>query len=94
MAILIDETKRVLVQGITGREGQARTRLMRDYGTKVVGGVTPGKGGQSVAETFNRSSIAPACIGFSFEQLEHPAELLREGRDARAVLRKKMGVGS
>lgn len=48
MAILIDETKRVLVQGITGREGQARTRLMLDYGTKVVGGVTPGKGGQDV----------------------------------------------
>jgi succinyl-CoA synthetase alpha subunit len=48
VAILIDETKRVLVQGITGREGQARTRLMLDYGTKVVGGVTPGKGGQDV----------------------------------------------
>ena len=48
MAILIDETKRVLVQGITGREGQARTRLMLDYGTRVVGGVTPGKGGQDV----------------------------------------------
>src|SRR5436189_6083011 len=48
MAILIDETKRVLVQGITGREGQARTRLMREYGTKVAAGVTPGKGGQTV----------------------------------------------
>jgi succinyl-CoA synthetase alpha subunit len=48
MAILVDETKRVLVQGITGREGQARTRLMREYGTNVVAGVTPGKGGQSV----------------------------------------------
>src|SRR2546430_2451196 len=48
MAILIDEKKRVLVQGITGREGQARTRLMREYGTNVVAGVTPGKGGQSV----------------------------------------------
>ena len=91
MAILIDETKRVLVQGITGREGQARTRLMREYGTKVVGGVTPGKGGQSVAETFNRSSIARASIVFSFQQLEHPAELLQEGRDTRAVLRKKIG---
>src|SRR5918912_80686 len=48
MAILIDETKRVLVQGITGREGQARTRLMRDYGTNVVAGVTPGKAAQTV----------------------------------------------
>lgn len=48
MAILIDRSKRVLVQGMTGREGQARTRLMLDYGTRVVGGVTPGKGGAEV----------------------------------------------
>src|SRR5216110_1791880 len=48
MAILIDETKRVLVQGITGREGRTRTKLMREYGTNVVAGVTPGKGGQTV----------------------------------------------
>src|SRR5881296_545721 len=48
MAILIDERKRVLVQGITGREGKARTRLMREYGTNVVAGVTPGKGGENV----------------------------------------------
>jgi succinyl-CoA synthetase alpha subunit len=46
MAIIIDETKRVLIQGITGREGQARARLMLGYGTNVVAGVTPGKGGQ------------------------------------------------
>ncbi len=48
MAILIDETSRVVVQGITGREGMARTKLMKDYGTKVVAGVTPGKAGQEV----------------------------------------------
>lgn len=48
MAILIDEKKRVLVQGITGREGRARTRLMIDYGTRVVAGCTPGKLGQEV----------------------------------------------
>ena len=48
MAILIDETKKVLVQGITGREGQARTKLMVEYGTNVVAGSTPGKGGQEV----------------------------------------------
>ena len=47
MSILIDQTKRVLVQGITGREGLARARLMLDYGTRVVGGVTPGKGGST-----------------------------------------------
>ena len=48
MAILIDETKRVIVQGITGREGRARARLMKEYGTQIVGGVTPGRGGQEV----------------------------------------------
>jgi succinyl-CoA synthetase alpha subunit len=48
MAILIDETKRVLVQGITGREGAARTKLMVEYGTHVVAGVTPGRGGGDV----------------------------------------------
>jgi succinyl-CoA synthetase alpha subunit len=48
MSILIDETKRVLVQGITGREGIARTRLMKEYGTKVVAGCTPGRGGEDV----------------------------------------------
>lgn len=48
MAILIDENKRVIVQGITGREGMARTKLMREFGTTVVAGCTPGKGGQEV----------------------------------------------
>ena len=48
MAILIDEKTRVVVQGITGREGQARAKLMIDYGTNVVAGCTPGKGGDEV----------------------------------------------
>src|SRR3979409_2171495 len=65
MAILIDETKRVLVQGITGREGQARTRLMREYGTNVVAGVTPGKGGQTVlgVPVFNTPQDAGKGLG-------------------------------
>src|SRR5881296_737370 len=65
MAILIDETKRVLVQGITGREGRARTRLMREYGTNVVAGVTPGKGGQSVlgVPVFNTPQEAVNSLG-------------------------------
>src|SRR3984893_16924196 len=65
MAILIDETKRVLVQGITGREGQARTRLMREYGTNVVAGVTPGKGGQTVmgVPVFNTPQDAVKALG-------------------------------
>lgn len=46
MAIFIDENTRVIVQGITGRDGSFHARQMVEYGTKVVGGVTPGKGGQ------------------------------------------------
>lgn len=45
MAILIDENTRLLVQGITGREGAFHTRQAVEYGTRVVAGVTPGKGG-------------------------------------------------
>ena len=48
MSILVDDKSKVVVQGITGREGKVRTRLMKDYGTHVVGGVTPGKGGSEV----------------------------------------------
>lgn len=48
MAILLDENTTVLVQGITGREGTARTRTMLDYGTKVLCGVTPGREGSKV----------------------------------------------
>ncbi|MCD4782733.1 MAG: succinate--CoA ligase subunit alpha [Candidatus Eremiobacteraeota bacterium] len=48
MAILIDETKKVLIQGITGREGRARAKLMMGYGTNVVAGCTPGKCGMEV----------------------------------------------
>ena len=48
MSILVDENTRVIVQGITGNEGLFHTRQMVEYGTKLVAGVTPGKGGQKV----------------------------------------------
>jgi malate-CoA ligase subunit alpha len=48
MAILLTESTRVLVQGITGRIGRFHTQEMLDYGTNVVGGVTPGKGGETI----------------------------------------------
>jgi len=48
MPILVNETSRVVIQGITGREGVVRAHLMKDYGTRVVAGVTPGRGGQDV----------------------------------------------
>jgi len=65
MAILIDEKQRVLVQGITGREGRARTRLMREYGMNVVAGVTLDKGGQSVlgVPVFNTPQEAVNSLG-------------------------------
>jgi len=47
MAVLVDKTTRVIVQGITGHEGSFHTQQMKEYGTPVVGGVTPGKGGLS-----------------------------------------------
>lgn len=48
MAILVDKNTRLVVQGITGREGSFHTQQMIEYGTNVVGGVTPGKGGEWV----------------------------------------------
>ena len=48
MSILVDASTRLIVQGITGREGSFHTRQMLEYGTNVVAGVTPGKGGQTV----------------------------------------------
>jgi succinyl-CoA synthetase alpha subunit len=48
MSILVDENTRLCVSGITGREGTFHSLRNRDYGTQVVGGVTPGKGGQDV----------------------------------------------
>jgi succinyl-CoA synthetase alpha subunit len=48
MSILVNGQTRVIIQGITGREGVARAQLMKDYGTNLVAGVTPGRGGQDV----------------------------------------------
>ncbi len=49
MSVLVDENSRVVVQGITGGEGRFHTEQMLEYGTDVVAGVVPGKGGQAVA---------------------------------------------
>lgn len=60
MSILINNNTRLLVQGITGRDGSFHTRQMLDYGTNVVAGVTPGKGGMEVegVPVFNSLSEA------------------------------------
>ena len=48
MSVLINKKTRLIVQGITGEQGRFHTKQMKDYGTKIVGGVTPGKGGMDV----------------------------------------------
>ena len=48
MAVLVDERSRILVQGITGRQGSLHTQLMLEYGSQIVSGVTPGKGGERI----------------------------------------------
>jgi succinyl-CoA synthetase alpha subunit len=65
MSILVDEKTRVVVQGITGNEGMFHTRQMVEYGTKIVAGVTPGKGGQKIEgiPVFNTVAGAVAETG-------------------------------
>ena len=72
MSIFINKDTRVIVQGGTGREGLFHTKAMVDYGTKVVGAVTPGKGGQvildripvynTVAEAVKATEANTSCI--------------------------------
>ena len=65
MSIFVNKETKVLVQGITGREGQFHTRQCLAYGTRVVAGVTPGKGGQKMDEVpvYNNVSAARAASG-------------------------------
>ena len=51
MSVFIDKNTRLVVQGITGRDGSFHARQMKEYGTQVVAGVTPGKGGQKFEST-------------------------------------------
>ena len=62
MSILVDENTRVVVQGITGNEGMFHARQMVEYGTKVVGGVTPGKGGQKMDLVPVFNTVAQAVL--------------------------------
>jgi succinyl-CoA synthetase alpha subunit len=60
MSILLDNKTRVIVQGITGREGRYHTRNMKAAGTNIVGGVTPGKGGSAVEDVLVFDTVAEA----------------------------------
>jgi succinyl-CoA synthetase alpha subunit len=88
MSILIDKNTRVVIQGITGKEGMFHTRQMVEYGTKVVSGVTPGKGGQEVdgVPVFNTVKDAVAATGAAVSAVFVPpafaADAIMEAADS------------
>jgi succinyl-CoA synthetase alpha subunit len=75
MPILVDKNTTVIIQGITGREGGFHARQMLEYGTNVVGGVTPGKGGVSVlgVPVFDTMSQAVSTTGATASVIFVPA---------------------
>lgn len=77
MSILINKDTKVIVQGITGRDGSFHTSKMLDYGTKIVAGVTPGKGGQEVhgVPVFNTVSEAVEQTGATVSIIFIPAPI-------------------
>jgi succinyl-CoA synthetase alpha subunit len=80
MSILVNEDTRLLIQGITGREGQFHGQAMLDYGTPVVSGVTPGKGGQ---RTFNdRVPVFDTVAEAIAVPAPHAADAILEAADA------------
>lgn len=88
MSILVDEQTKVIVQGITGRDGSFHAQAMLEYGTQVVGGVTPGKGGQKVGTlpVFNTVGEAVAETGAQCSVVFVPArfasDAVREAAEA------------
>jgi len=92
MAILVDKNTRLLVQGITGREGSFHARMCREYGTQVVAGVTPGKGGTShegtpVYDTVRQAVAATkANVSVIFVPPPFAADAILEACDAELPL--------
>jgi succinyl-CoA synthetase alpha subunit len=93
MSIFIDSGTRLIVQGITGRDGSFHTKQMIEYGTTVVGGVTPGKGGQKFEGTvpiFNTVSEAVKATGANTTVIYVPppfaADAMMEAADAGVSL--------
>jgi succinyl-CoA synthetase alpha subunit len=88
MSIIVNEETKVVVQGITGNEGMFHTRQMVEYGTKVVAGVTPGKGGQKIdgIPVFNTVSEAVGNTGANASAIFVPpafaADAILEASDA------------
>ena len=92
MAIWVDQTTRVVVQGLTGKEGQFHAAKCREYGTQIVAGVTPGKGGQQVdgVPVFNTVAEARAATGCNASLIFVPpllaADAILESADAGVEL--------
>jgi succinyl-CoA synthetase alpha subunit len=92
VSILVDKETKLLVQGITGKEGQFHTQACIEYGTRVVAGVTPGKGGQKMDEVpvFNTVAQAVQTTGADASMIFVPppfaAEAIMEAADARVPL--------
>ena len=92
MSILIDKNTKVLVQGITGRDGAFHALSMLEYGTNVVGGVTPGKGGQKSGElpVYNsvKEALAAKTVDCSiiFVPARFASSAVREAADNRVPL--------
>lgn len=80
MSILIDQNTKVIVQGITGRDGSFHAKQMKAYGTKVVGGVTPGKGGLDVEgiPVFNSVQEAKDKTGCDAAVIYVPAKFAKD----------------
>jgi succinyl-CoA synthetase alpha subunit len=81
MSILVDKDTKVIVQGITGRDGSFHTQQMIDYGTQIVGGVTPGKGGQTIFDKpiFNSVAEAVDATGADVSIMYVPAKFAKGG---------------
>jgi succinyl-CoA synthetase alpha subunit len=92
VSILVDKETKLLVQGITGKEGQFHTRACIEYGTRVVAGVTPGKGGQKMDDVpvFNTVAQAVQTTGADASMIFVPppfaAEAIMEAADAQVPL--------
>jgi succinyl-CoA synthetase alpha subunit len=92
MSIFVDNNTRLVVQGITGREGAFHTQQMIEYGTKVVAGVTPGKGGEWVhgVPVFNTVKKAVEATGANVSIIYVPArfaaDAIYEAADAGVPL--------
>ena len=94
MSVLVDKNTRLIVQGITGKEGTFHTLQMIDYGTNVVGGVTPGKGGTTHegVPVFNTVADAVKETGANASVIYVPpafaADAIMEAADAGSSARR------